>query len=221
MKMVNYSFEGKRITKDEALAKPVMAVGLLEHDTSAAIAFDNREQLLSYLSGRKDAETISKAFAQVDAVYKLKDRDNSKFQARQVGTVKRIAAELEVLAQDEGLHVNSQKLFERATSKADPIAGPIFDPCQLFEHPNCTGRRLDVPAWTGFPDLRWHNFDNITSSIRVGAWSVALLFDRYYYDILPRPEWGRVVSFWAPLWWSIDYNIDDYMNDKASSVFTT
>lgn len=214
--MAKYMYQGKQISKTEALKKPFMAVGLSDLEPQTAVAFDSRDQLEKYISNRKELDTVRKAFEQIEAVQKMKGTDVSKARERQVATVKRIDEDLRSLAAEHNLPVNSRELFELATSNADPIAGSIFHSCQLFEHPNCTGRVLNVNGFTGFPVLAWHNFNNIASSIRVGAWSMSILFDLEWYN-----PTGRFVFFFSWLWNPAEYNLDAYIDNRASSVWTT
>ena len=71
------------------------------------------------------------------------------------------------LATRTGLAWGSKELFLRATAKADPLEGEVFDPAMLFTGAGFTGNALGV-AYPGVPNLGWFfGMNNAVSSVQV------------------------------------------------------
>ena len=95
------------------------------------------------------------------------ESDTTATAARLIRKAERIETELRELSTRTGLAFGSKELFLRATTKADPLEGPIFDPSMLFAGVGFTGNALAVP-YPGFPDLSWFpGMNNAVSAVQI------------------------------------------------------
>jgi hypothetical protein len=83
------------------------------------------------------------------------------------------------LAQHTGLPINSRELFLRATVKADPLTGPIFDPAVLHTFAGFTGLNFFI-GYPGHPNFGWvTGLNNNVSSLR-GAGALGLFSGTWF-----------------------------------------
>lgn len=175
-------------------------------------AFDDFDEFRKWAETLPQKDLITQALEKMELAKINYAKDPFGAMITQQATAKRIQAQMNALSQKTGLDPNSNELFLLATVDADPIAGPIFRSAQLFEHSDQTGRRLDIPSWTWYPNLGMYGFDDIVSSVRVHAWSLLVLCENTNFG-------GQWRLFVGGLWWDGNYNVDPAMNDRASSAF--
>lgn len=201
------------ISTKEAAEKPVLVYGATAYPDYVT-TFETFDEFRKWSATLKEKDRIAEALAKTELARQEYQKNPVAAMELQQTTVKNIRSKMEALSAKMSLDPNSQELFLKATVDADPLAGSIFRSAQLFEHPNRTGRRLDIPSWQWWPNLAWFGFNDITSSVRVHAWSMLVLCEHPNFDLN-----GRWQAFFGGLWWDGEYNLDEWMNDRASSAW--
>lgn len=149
------------------LAEPVVALGSGLPEKGVAFAFRDWKELAKFAARTPAADKIAAMDERRRKLRKRSGEDTTALAARLKRKTERIEAELRELAQRTGLPYGSKELFLRATTKADPLEGPIFDPSMLFINPGFTGSAVGV-AYPGLPDLSWFpGMNNAVSSAQI------------------------------------------------------
>jgi hypothetical protein len=198
------------ITAEEAAQMQVVVYGACPYPDYVT-TFESLDEFRKWSETLPEKDRIAQALQKTELAKATYEKDPFAAMAAQQATIKAIRVQMEGLAEKTGLDPNSHELFLKATVDADPIAGPIFRSAQLFEHPNCTGRRLDIRSWQWYPNLAWLGFDDMISSVRVHAWSILVLCEHSNFQ-------GQWTWFFGGLWWSNEFNLDHGINDTASSA---
>jgi len=149
-----------------ALPEPVVALGSGLPEKALAFAFRDWKEFIKFAAKTEAAEKIAGMDERRRKLRKRSGEDTRGLAERLKRRAERIQSELHELAGRTGLAFDSKELFLRATSKADPLEGPIFDPSMLFTGLGFTGPALPV-AYPGVPDLGWFGMNNTVSSVRV------------------------------------------------------
>lgn len=199
------------ISAKEAAEKPILVYGASAYPNYVT-TFETFDEFRKWAETLKEKDRIADALAKTERAQQEYLKNPSAAMESQQATVKDIRSKIEALSAKTCLEANSRELFLKATVDADPLAGSIFRSAQVFEHPNQTGRRLDIPSWQWWPNLAWFAFDDIISSVRAHAWSILVLCEHPNFG-------GRWQWFFGGLWWPGEYNLNEEMNDRASSAF--
>lgn len=198
------------VSAKEAADAPVVAFGLGPYP-NYAFTFNSTESFQQWVDQQPYKDRVAEAMAKTQLAQEVYAKNPDAAVGAQWATTKRLRSEMNALANELGLDVNSRELFLKATVDADPIKGPIFRSAQLFDGPNCTGARLDIPSWTWWPDLSVFGFSDRISSVRVHAWSILILFNDPVFR-------GASRWFFGGLWWSNEFNLDPEVNNRVSSA---
>jgi hypothetical protein len=150
----------------QALPEPVVALGSGLPEKGLAFAFRDWKELVKFAQRTEAGEKIASMDERRRKLRRRSREDTTALAERLKRRTARIEGELRELAARTGLAIDSKELFLRATTKADPLEGPIFDPAMLFTGLGFTGPALPV-AYPGFPNLGWLGFNNLVSSVRV------------------------------------------------------
>jgi hypothetical protein len=154
------------------LSEPVVAVGSGLPESGVAFAFRNWKEFAAFAKRTKAADQIAALDEQRRKLRRRSYEDTSAVAARQKLKAERIEADLRELAARTGLAWGSKELFLRATAKADPLEGQIFDPAMLYTGIGFTGNALGV-AYPGVPNLGWFTgMNNAVSSVQVLGFAV-------------------------------------------------
>ena len=149
------------------LVEPVVAVGSGLPESNVAFAFRNWADFLTFAKRTKAAEQIASADERRRKLARRSNQDLTAIESRQKIVAERIEADLRELANRTGLPWGSKELFLRATTKAHPLEGRIFDPSMLFTGANFTGNALGV-VYPGMPNLGWFpGMNNAVTSVQV------------------------------------------------------
>lgn len=149
-----------------ALPESVVALGSGLPEKGFAFAFRDWNEFVKFSAKTDAAEKVASMDERRRKMRKRSGEDTTGLAERLKRRTERIQFDLRELAERTGLAPDSKELFLRATSKADPIEGPIFDPAMLFTGLGFTGPALPV-SYPGIPDLGWFNMSNVVSSVRV------------------------------------------------------
>lgn len=146
---MNYVYLGEQgvISAKEASDAPITVFGIAPYP-NYAFAFNSMEAFQKWVDQQPYKDRVADALAKTQLARELYAKNPDAAIGAQWAKANRLSSEMEALAKELGLDVNSRELFLKATVDADPIKGPIFRSAQLFDGPNCTGRRLDIPSWT-------------------------------------------------------------------------
>ena len=150
----------------KALPESVIALGSGLPEKGLAFAFSDWKEFVKFAAKTDVAEKIASMDERRRKLGKRIGEDNTGLAERHKRKTERIQFDLRDLAGRMGLALESKELFLRATSKADPLEGPIFDPAMLYTGFGFTGPALPV-YYPGVPDLGWFGMNNIVSSVRV------------------------------------------------------
>jgi hypothetical protein len=149
------------------LAEPIIALGAGLPEKGVAFAFQNWSEFVKFTKGTQAAEKIANIDERRRKLRKRNAEDTIGIAERLKRKADRIDSELHDLAKRTGLAWGSKQLFLRATTKADPLEGSIFDPSILFAGFGFTGNALTV-AYPGLPDLNWFpGMNNNVSSVQI------------------------------------------------------
>ena len=149
------------------LAEPVVALGNGLPEKGVAFAFRDWKDFAKFAARTHAADKIASMDERRLKLRKRSSDDTTAIAARLKHKTQRIESELRDLSQRAGLPWGSKELFMRATTKADPLEGPIFDPSMLFAGFGFTGNALGV-AYPGLPDLNWFpGMNNAVSSVQI------------------------------------------------------
>lgn len=198
------------ISAKEAAEKPILVYGATAYPDYVT-TFETFDEFRKWSETLKEKDRIAEVLAKTELARQEYLKNPVAVMESQQATIKDTRLKLEALSGKTSLDPNSRELFLKATIDADLFTGPIFRSAQLFEHPNCTGRRLDIRSWQWFPNLGWFGFGDIISSIRVHPWSFLILCVDTNFG-------GRWFWFFGGLWWNNEYNLEPPINDTASSV---
>jgi len=161
------------------LAEPVVALGPGLPESGVAFAFRDWKEFVTFAKRTKAADQIASLDEQRRKLRKRSNEDSSTIAALQKLKAERIETDLRELATRTGLAWGSKELFLRATAKADPLEGEVFDPAMLFTGAGFTGNALGV-AYPGVPNLGWFfGMNNAVSSVQVLG--VVALFNLTYF----------------------------------------
>lgn len=149
-----------------ALPESVVALGSGLPEKGLAFAFRDWNEFVKFAAKTDAAENVDSMDERRRKIRKRSGEDTTGLAERLKRRTERIQFDLRELAARTGLAPDSKELFLRATSKADPLEGPIFDPAMLFTGLGFTGRALPV-SYPGIPHLGWFNMNNVVSSVRV------------------------------------------------------
>jgi hypothetical protein len=94
-----------------------------------------------------------------------------------------------------------RELQQRQAALVSPITG-----LTLYEHINYGGRSLGDATLIPYPDLRWQNFSDLTSSMKVAV-PVCAVFEHIWFKGRSWWIWGPTDISWVGDWW----------NDRISS----
>lgn len=202
------------IAGEDAAQMQYLVYGACPHP-GYVTAFDTDAELQKWIDTLPQKDRIAEGLQKMALAQQAYEKDPFTAMTDQQVTVKSIRTKMEELSAKTGLDVNSTELFLQATVDANLFAGPIFRSAQLFEHYNCTGRRLDIGSWTWYPNLGWFGFDDIISSVRVHYHSLLVLFEHPNFN----PDRGQLRFFFGGPFWSNEYNMDPSFNDRASSAY--
>lgn len=149
------------------LKEPVIALGTGLPEKGVAFAFPDWKTFIKFAARTPAGEKIAKMDERRRNLRKRREEDTTAIAARLKRKIERIDADMRELATRSGLALDSKELFLRATIKADPLEGPIFDPSMLFAGVGFTGSALGV-IYPGLPDLSlFPGMNNAVSSVRV------------------------------------------------------
>jgi len=136
------------------LAEPVIALGAGLPEKGVAFAFRDWKEFVKFASRTEAKDKIASMDERRRKLRKRSGEDTSAIAARLKRKADHIEAELRELASRTGLAFGSKELFLRATTKADQLEGPIFDPSMLFSNVGFTGSAV-AAAYPGLLDLSW------------------------------------------------------------------
>ena len=162
----------------KALKESVVAIGAGLPERGIAFAFKDWKELLRFSKSYAFAETIAEMDERRSKLSKRSGEDLTAIIARHKLVTKRIEADLRELSKRTGLPWGSREIFLRATAKADPLEGEIFDPAILWTGAGFTGSSLPV-FYPGIPDLSWVGRNNTTSAVQVGG--IVALFNLTWF----------------------------------------
>ena len=145
-----------------------------------AFGFPNWKALLKFTTRRAGGDLIALLDERRRKLRRRQNEDMTAIVARQALLLNRAEADMRELAQRTGLALDSKELFLRATVKADPLEGPVFDPAVLFQTPGFGGQRFLI-GYPGAPDFSWTPGlnDNVSSVRGIGALA---LFSRTWFN---------------------------------------
>jgi hypothetical protein len=149
------------------MREPVVALGTGLPETSVAFAFRDWKELLKFTARTKVGEMAATLDERRRKLSRRRGEDTTVIAERQRVKAQRIEDDLRELSNRTGLPWGSKELFLRATFKADPLEGPIFDPSLLFANPGFGGSVLGV-IYPGMPNLGlFPPMNNNVSSVMV------------------------------------------------------
>lgn len=149
------------------LAEPVVALGSGLPEKGVAFAFPDWKEFVKFAARTEAAEKVTSMDERRRKLRRRSGGDTTAIAARLKRKTEQIETELRELATRTGLALGSKELFLRATTKADPLEGPIFDPSMLFAGVGFTGNALAV-SYPGLPDLGWFpGMNNAVSTVQV------------------------------------------------------
>jgi hypothetical protein len=161
------------------LAEPVIALGAGLPEKNVAFVFGDWKEFLRFAARTQAAEQIAGMDERRRKLRKRSGEDTTAIAARLKRRAERIESELRELAEQTRLAWGSKELFIRATTKADPLEGPIFDPSMLFAGLGFTGNALGV-TYPGLPDLSWFpGMNNAVSSVQIVG--IVALFNNTWF----------------------------------------
>ena len=148
------------------LPEAVVALGSGLPEKGLAFAFRDWKEFVKFAAKTDAGEKVASMDERRRKMRKRSGEDLTGLAERLKRRTERIRFDLGELAARTGLAPDSKELFLRATAKADPLEGPIFDPAMLFNGLGFTGPALPV-SYPGIPDLGWFSMNNVVSSVRV------------------------------------------------------
>jgi len=150
------------------LKEPVMALGPGLPERNMAYVFENMKALYAAAPQLKLDHVLAKLRKGVTEARRSQNGDLTGLAARQTALAKRIKKDYEALAGRTGFPLDSEQLFLRATTKANPLEGPVFDPACVYTGVGFTGSYMC--AGVPLPDLTWFpGFNNTISSVRAAG----------------------------------------------------
>ena len=159
---------------------PVVALGPGMPEPDLAFAFPDWAALVKFARRRPMSDVIARLDERRRKLPRRQDEDLTAVIARQRLLLKRAHADMQELAGRTGLALSSKALFLRATVKADPLEGPVFDPATLHTGTSFSGQGYFV-GYPGSPDFRWHaGLNNAVSSVR--GFGALALFNRTWFE---------------------------------------
>ena len=197
--ITTFLFGGRCISAEDASAFPVLASGPDLTPPNTTIAFSSMESFARWGRTTKYAESIQETLLQISKVQE-RERDKAsveRIQARQKLIVERYAQDLLELAKHMELEVGSMELFEAASSKADPLQLPIFDPVGLSDTTDPWKWTIPFRDWLPlgggwWPDLGWFGWNDRAVSGRVSG--LAAFCEHTWF----RGRWLWLAGF--PVW---------------------
>jgi hypothetical protein len=167
-------------TEFRALPDPVVALGSGMPEPNLAFAFPNWSAFLKFMKRRPGGDLIAVLDERRRKLRKRQGEDMTAIAARQAELLRQAEAGMRDLAKRTGLALNSKELFLRATVKADPLEGPVFDPAVVFQAAGFGGQAFFI-GYPGAPDFSWMpGLNNNVSSVRgIGALA---LFSRTWFN---------------------------------------
>src|SRR5262245_20969958 len=166
------------------LPEPVIALGSGLPEKNVAFAFRDWRELVKFAAKTQAAERIASMDERRRKLRKRSGEDTTSLAARLKLKAERIESDMRDLAERTQLAWGSKELFLRATTKADPLEGPIFDPSMLFTGVGFTGSALGV-VYPGLPDLSWFpGMNNAVSSVQIVG--VVGLFNNTWFGGISR-----------------------------------
>ena len=208
-----FTHDGKAIDAVEATEYPVMAAGMIA--SNVVQVFKSQQAFNAWAQSSIYAKKIKLAGENIHAAKQYEKMDVAAIKLRQMKIIERISEDMTELAKRTKLDPTSEELFLKATSHSDLLEGSIFDPLTAFDSIGM-GDGIDAPGdWLhlpggGWPDLRWFNWNDRISSVRISG--IAVFYEHIWWG-------GR--SLWLggfPVWYHADLRIFGFDN-MASSVW--
>jgi hypothetical protein len=169
---------GRAVSQAEVAQAPIVVAGFGLPDEATGYVFDTDDELLGWAREIGHSEIVERLHEVAEKGREQETRtDLEPLKSWQMKRVERITSDFEDLAQLYGLAVTSPELFAKATIKADPLIGSVFDPYLLFDTEGCGGSWRPISGLV--PNFGWLDFNNRASST-VGL-GTAILFTRYWF----------------------------------------
>jgi hypothetical protein len=161
------------------LTDSVVALGTGLPERGVAFAFRNWTEFVQFAGRTKFGDAVVDMASRRRTLAKRSGGDLSAAIARRVRVAERIETDLRELSARTGLAWGSKELFLRATIKADPLEGEIFDPSMLFTGAGFAGSAV-AAVYPGIPDLSWlPGMNNRVTSVQIMG--VVGLFNRTWF----------------------------------------
>jgi hypothetical protein len=157
----------------------VVAFGSGMPDSKVGFGFSEWSELIRFMKRSPHAEAIINLDERRRKLRSREGEDIRAVKARLALKSKRIAADMQELSKRTGLPLYSKELFSRATIKADPLEGSIFDPAIVFTGTGFNGQGFFV-GYPGTPDFSWFNGPNNNISSLRGFGALALFSGTWY-----------------------------------------
>lgn len=209
MTAMQFLSEGKNVKTEELGQYAWLAFGYAP-EKDVAYAFESREAFMKWSMGTEFEAKVSRIFQIMDDALQYEKADNTYAMERQRKLTERITCELRELSERTGLKIGSKELLLKASAKSHVLEGRIFDSAILFEHWQ-TGRWLPIVSSWAYPDFRWFNFNDITSSACVFG-NLVLCEDIWFR--------GQGISLSSDILTPQCWDFSGFWDDRVSSGFS-
>jgi hypothetical protein len=169
---------GKAISQAEAEDAPIVVVGPRLPDPASGYVLDTDDELQGWAREIGISEIVDRLDEAAEKGREQETRaDLESLEAWQKRRVDRIISDMNQLARNYDLPVDSPDLLRKATVEAHPLMGSVFDSYILFDSNSCGGSF--IPLVGAMPRFGWFGFNNKASS--ANGLGGATLFSRYWF----------------------------------------